>query len=93
MIENSSKWLENTVGKGEIDLYELVSFTHGVFKRHVLQTRKNWPLFGNGQKGVIKIEFFFFTSRGASQLPFSNYLFLDSSKLKAYADNKIYVNE
>ena len=32
-----SKWVENTVGKGQIARY---SFSHSVFKRHLLQTRK-----------------------------------------------------
>ena len=41
---NVSKWVENTVGKGEIDF----SFSHRVLKGLVLQTRKNQGLFGKG---------------------------------------------
>ena len=41
-----AKWVENTVGKGEIARY--CSFSHGVFKRLVLQTHKNQGLFGKG---------------------------------------------
>ena len=36
-----SKRVENTVGKGEIARYEHFFFSHSVFKRLVLQTRKN----------------------------------------------------
>ena len=49
-----AKWLENTVGKGEIALnreiarHEQFSFSHSVFKGLVLQTRKNQALFGKG---------------------------------------------
>ena len=39
-VKKFSKWIENTVGKGEI--------AHSVFKRLVLQTRKNQDLFGKG---------------------------------------------
>ena len=42
-----SKWLENTVGKGEI-VTSNFSFSRSVFKRLVLQTRKNQGLFGKG---------------------------------------------
>ena len=41
-----SKWVENTVGKGEIARYE--QFSNSVFERLVLQTRKNQGLFGKG---------------------------------------------
>ena len=41
-----SKRVENTVGKGEIALYEHFSFPHSVFKYLVLQTRKNQGLLG-----------------------------------------------
>ena len=48
-----SKWVENTVGNGEIARYKqflLVtsnfSFSRSVFKRLVLETRKNQGLFG-----------------------------------------------
>ena len=40
-----SKWMENTVGKGEIARF---SFSYSVFKRPILQTRKNRGLFGKG---------------------------------------------
>ena len=36
------------MGKGEIPRYEQFSFSHSVFKRLVLQTRKNQDLFGKG---------------------------------------------
>ena len=51
-----SKWVENTVGKGEIARFEHFSFSYGVFKTLVLQTQ---GLFGKGlivlrsQKGLI----------------------------------------
>ena len=44
MAESPSKWVENTVGKGEIARYE----SHSVFKSLVLQTRNNQGLFGRG---------------------------------------------
>ena len=43
-----SNWIENTVGKEEIVHYENFSFTHSVFIRLLLQTRKNLGLFGKG---------------------------------------------
>ena len=49
-----SKWLENTVGKGEIARHE--QFSHSVFKRLVLQARKNQGLFEervNHKRGQI----------------------------------------
>ena len=42
-----SKLVENTVGEREIARF---SFSHSVFKRLVLQTRKNQGLFGKGLK-------------------------------------------
>ena len=48
IVESSSKYVENTVGKGEIACYEQFSFSHSVFKRLVLQTCKNKGLFGKG---------------------------------------------
>ena len=42
--------LENTVEKGEIARYEQILLSHIVFKRLVLQTRKNQGLFGKGFK-------------------------------------------
>ena len=62
MAESSPKVLENTVGQGEIARYEqFLRFPHSVFKRFVLQTRKNQRLFGKGlrlsgisQKGDIQ---------------------------------------
>ena len=38
------------MGKGEIARYEQFLLTHSVFKRLVLQTRKNQGLFGKGFK-------------------------------------------
>ena len=49
--ENSrkfSKWVENTVGKGEIAHYKQFLLFQSVFKRLILQTRKNQGLFGKG---------------------------------------------
>ena len=43
-----SKWTENTVGKGEIARYEQFLLFPSVFKRIVLQTRKNQGLFEKG---------------------------------------------
>ena len=45
-----SKRVENTVGKGETDRYEQFLLSQSVFKRLVLQTRKNQDLFGKGNK-------------------------------------------
>ena len=53
--ENGRKLIErveNTVAKGEIARYEQFSFSHSVFKRLVLQTRKNQGLF---EKGLTKL--------------------------------------
>ena len=50
IAESSPKWVENTVGKGEIARTSNFSFSHSVFKRPVLQTRKNQGLFGKGLK-------------------------------------------
>ena len=42
-----SKWVENTVGKGEIAPYEqFLPFFDSVFNRLLLQTRQNLGLFG-----------------------------------------------
>ena len=43
-----SKLVENTVGKGEIALYEQFSFSHSVFKRFVSQGHQKVSLCGNG---------------------------------------------
>ena len=43
-----AKRVENTVGKGEIACYEQFFLSLSVFKRLVLQTRKNQGLFGKG---------------------------------------------
>ena len=43
-----SKWIENTVGKGELLVTSNFSFSHSVFKILELQTRKNQGLFGKG---------------------------------------------
>ena len=45
-----SKRVENTVGKGGVACYERFLLFHSVFKRLVLQTRKNQGLFGRGLK-------------------------------------------
>ena len=52
-----SKWVENTVGKGEIVSHkQFLLFPHSVFKRLILQTRKNKGLF---KKGLIIFRPFF----------------------------------
>ena len=43
-----SKWVENTVGKGEIARMSNFSFSRSVFKRLLLQKHKNQGLFGKG---------------------------------------------
>ena len=48
-----SERVENTVEKEEIARYEQFLFSHSVFKRFVLQTRKNQGLFGKGIKGFF----------------------------------------
>ena len=48
-----SKWAENTVGKGEIDLKEQFLLFPQYFKRLVLQTRKNQGLFGKEFKHIL----------------------------------------
>ena len=45
---NSSKWVENTGGKGEIACYEQFLLFHCVFKRYVLLACKNKGLFEKG---------------------------------------------
>ena len=51
-----SKWVENTVGKGEIARVEqFLLFPQSFFKGLVLQTRKNQGLFGKGlRKAGVK---------------------------------------
>ena len=48
----SERW-ENTVIYGEIAHYDNFSFSHSVFKRPLLQTRKKQGLFGKGLKGDV----------------------------------------
>ena len=48
-----SKRLENTYGKGEIDLISNFSFFHSVFKGHLLHTCKNQGLFEKGSRGHL----------------------------------------
>ena len=43
-----SERVENTVGKSKLLVTSNFSFSHSVFKRLVLQTRKNQGLFGKG---------------------------------------------
>ena len=47
-----SKWVKNTMGKGEIARMSNFSFSHSAFKRLLLQTRKNQGLFGKGLKNM-----------------------------------------
>ena len=46
------KLVENIVGKGEIALMRNFSFSHSVFKRLMLQTRKNQGSCGQGLRGI-----------------------------------------
>ena len=46
MTEKFSKWVENTVGKGEIARYEQFLIFPQCFQRLVPQTRKSLGLFG-----------------------------------------------
>ena len=48
MAESFPYWVENNVGKGEIARYKQFLLFPRVFKRHVLQARKNQGLFGKG---------------------------------------------
>ena len=52
-----SKWVENTLGKGEIALTSNFSFSHSVFKRLVSQGRQKVSLSGNGLIGVFFFPF------------------------------------
>ena len=49
-----SKQVESTVGKGEIANNEQFLFPHSVFKRLLLQTRKNQLLLGKELNGFLK---------------------------------------
>ena len=48
-----SKWVENAVGKVELLVRSNFFFSHSVFKRLVLRTRKNQGLFGKGLQNDI----------------------------------------
>ena len=48
-----SKWVDNTVGKGEIARYEQFLLFSLCFKRLVLQTRQNQGLFGKGLSAIL----------------------------------------
>ena len=52
-VRKLPKSVENTVGKGEISRDEQFLFSSSVFKRLVLQTRKNQGLFGKGLKSML----------------------------------------
>ena len=68
MAESSPRRVENTVGKGEIARYGYFSFSHNVFKRFVLQTRKNQGLFGKGLKYIDNLKMYVFANW--SKFPF-----------------------
>ena len=53
-----SKLVKNTVGKGEFAHYEQFILSHTVFKRLLMQTRKNLGLFGNGLSSLQAIYLF-----------------------------------
>ena len=48
MARKLSKWVENTGEKEKLLVKSNFSFSHSVFKRYILQTRKNQGLFGKG---------------------------------------------
>ena len=48
MAESSPKREENNVGKRESARYEQFSFSHKVFKRLIVHTRKNRARLGKG---------------------------------------------
>ena len=50
-----SKWIENTVGKGEVVRYEQFLLSHSVFNRLEPQTRKNQGLFGKVLKCLFSV--------------------------------------
>ena len=62
--ENSrkfSKWVENTVGKGEIT--STFSFSHSVFKRLVSQGRQKVSLCGNGLRTQAEKYFYIYSGK------------------------------
>ena len=59
MAENSIKGLKKTVGKEKLLVTSNFSFSHSVFKRPILQTRKNQGLLGKVFTVFQRIEFVF----------------------------------
>ena len=53
MADSSPNRLTKNVGKGELLVTSNLSFSHCLFKRLVLQTRKNQELFGKGLKTAL----------------------------------------
>ena len=59
MEESSSDGWKTLWEKEKLLITSNFSFSHSVFKRHVLQTRKNQGLFGkglNGEKDPVQVE-------------------------------------
>ena len=92
------------MGKGEIARCNF-SFSHGVFKRFVMQTRKNQGLFGKELKS-LKFDSCRLTSENLKRdldfprssfssffLPFPKRQSLDSSKLRKFADDNFPFDE
>ena len=53
MAENSPNGLKTLGEKEKLLIMSIFSFSHGVFKRLILQTRKNLGLFGKSLKGMF----------------------------------------
>ena len=53
LIKWVEKWVENTVGKGEIACFKQFLLFHSVFKRLVSQGHQKVSLCGNGLRGFI----------------------------------------
>ena len=84
MAESSLKGWKTLWEKEKLLVRSNSSFSHSVFKRRVLQTRKSQGLFGKGLKIYPVL-----TILRVNSLP--NDKVLDWSKLKAFADDKINV--
>ena len=56
MAESSQKWLKTLWEKEKLLDTSNLSFSHSVFKRLVLQTRKNKGLFGKGSRSFAMVK-------------------------------------
>ena len=70
MVESSPKGLKTLLEKEKLLITSNFSFSHSVFKRRVLQTRKNQGLFGKGLKGFFSRVIKTFSMRLKKNLPF-----------------------